>query len=188
MPRLKIKFLGGSVMLVLMFFCSMFLDDNKQLKEEAAEIQSLEQQLTKTTSSSSSSMRKHSIKVSIPLPALTVQSHRPFYCMYNLYTSAANITTRAVTLRALILQAEPSPSRIDTKLNCPQELQESGELEPKEFFVFHNNLVWCNVFKSASTRFVFVTKVIFALENELFCTAAVSCTLWGYWKVTLYTN
>ena len=141
MPRLKIKFLGGSVMMLVLFFCSapIFWEDNKQLKTEMSP---LEQQLTKTTSSSS--MRKHSVveKVSIPL-ALTVQN-RPFYIVY----------TYARVL--LFLQtAEPPPSRIDTKLlNCPPELQESGDIEPKEFFVFHNNIVWCNVFKSASTRFV----------------------------------
>ena len=39
-------------------------------------------------------------------------------------------------------------------MHCPKEYQE-GPIEPKEFFVFHKtNLVWCNVFKSASTRFV----------------------------------
>ena len=142
MPRLKIKFLGGSVMMLVLFFCSapIFWEDNKQLKTEMSP---LEQQLTKTTSSSS--MRKHSVveKVSIPLLALTVQSC-PFYIVY--------IYARVL----LFLQtAEPPPSRIDTKLlNCPAELQESGDIEPKEFFVFHNNIVWCNVFKSASTRFV----------------------------------
>ena len=66
MPRLKIKFLGGSVMLVL-FFCSAFFMEDKELKVQ------LEQQLTTITSrtkTSSSSMRKHSaqkVHACIPL-------------------------------------------------------------------------------------------------------------------------
>ena len=40
------------------------------------------------------------------------------------------------------------------QLQCTKEYQQ-GPIEPKEFFIFPtSNLVWCNVFKSASTRFV----------------------------------
>ena len=35
-------------------------------------------------------------------------------------------------------------------LNCPPEYQ-TGIIEPKEFFIFKTGMVWCNVFKSAST-------------------------------------
>ena len=36
---------------------------------------------------------------------------------------------------------------------CPEKYQ-NGEINAKEFFVFNSHIVWCNVFKSASTRYV----------------------------------
>ena len=36
-------------------------------------------------------------------------------------------------------------------IHCPEELIQE-EINAKEFFIFNSNIVWCNVFKSASTR------------------------------------
>ena len=36
-------------------------------------------------------------------------------------------------------------------IHCPEEYM-VGEINSKEFFIFNSNIVWCNVFKSASTR------------------------------------
>ena len=35
--------------------------------------------------------------------------------------------------------------------HCPEEYI-GEEINAKEFFIFNSNIVWCNVFKSASTR------------------------------------
>ena len=152
MPRLKIKFLGGSVMLVLFFCSAFFMEDNKELKVQ------LEQQLTTITSrtkTSSSSMRKHSAqKVHACIPLCLWQYK--LSCLLSMYC----ILKRAMYSYFQTIPSTEKPSK--NTLNCPAEFK-SGDIEPKEFFVFHNNLVWCNVFKSASTRFVFRTKVIFAL-------------------------
>ena len=36
-------------------------------------------------------------------------------------------------------------------IHCPEEYMVE-EINSKEFFIFNSNIVWCNVFKSASTR------------------------------------
>ena len=36
-------------------------------------------------------------------------------------------------------------------IHCPEEYVVE-EINSKEFFIFNSNIVWCNVFKSASTR------------------------------------
>ena len=38
------------------------------------------------------------------------------------------------------------------KIHCPEEYNMVEEINSKEFFIFNSNIVWCNVFKSASTR------------------------------------
>ena len=40
--------------------------------------------------------------------------------------------------------------KINNSLICLPEYQ-SGNIEAKEFFIFKSGIVWCNVFKSAST-------------------------------------
>jgi len=40
--------------------------------------------------------------------------------------------------------------KINNSLNCLPEYQ-TGNIEAKEFFIFKSGIVWCNVFKSAST-------------------------------------
>ena len=48
--------------------------------------------------------------------------------------------------------SKPKPSlENNPDLTCPEKYRK-GSINPKEFFVFHNGMVWCNVFKSASTR------------------------------------
>ena len=36
-------------------------------------------------------------------------------------------------------------------IHCPEELSDK-EINANDFFIFNSNIVWCNVFKSASTR------------------------------------
>ena len=52
---------------------------------------------------------------------------------------------------------KPSHSRrhLHPSLQCPREYRE-GDITPKEFFVFNHDIVWCNVFKSASTSVLYI--------------------------------
>jgi hypothetical protein len=46
---------------------------------------------------------------------------------------------------------KPAVTNNSAILNCQPEFKK-GDIDPKEFFIFKNGMVWCNVFKSASTR------------------------------------
>ena len=46
---------------------------------------------------------------------------------------------------------ETSSTQKQKIIHCPEEYMVE-EINSKEFFIFNSNIVWCNVFKSASTR------------------------------------
>lgn len=55
------------------------------------------------------------------------------------------------------------PSSFD-QLHCLPEYQ--GKIEPKEFFVFHNGIIWCNVFKSASTSVLYMMGLLEGMSTR----------------------
>ena len=51
------------------------------------------------------------------------------------------------------------------KLNCQAEHQ-TGHIEPKEFFIFKTGIVWCNVFKSASTSVLYIMGLLDGMSEK----------------------
>ena len=45
-------------------------------------------------------------------------------------------------------------------INCPKEYQNGARIDPKEFFIFNRDLIWCNVFKSASTSILYIMGLV----------------------------
>ena len=50
-------------------------------------------------------------------------------------------------------------------LNCQPEHQ-SGNVDPTEFFIFKTGIVWCNVFKSASTSILYIMGLLDGMSEK----------------------
>ena len=53
----------------------------------------------------------------------------------------------------------------NNNLNCQPQFQ-TGRIDPKEFFIFKSGIVWCNVFKSASTTVLYLMGLLDGISKK----------------------
>jgi len=63
------------------------------------------------------------------------------------------------------LESAKNEMKNNNSLNCEPENQ-TGNVDPKEFFIFKSGIIWCNVFKSASTSVLYMLGLLDGISKK----------------------